>query len=243
MTPTALQVPTLSYSAFSVRDVANLALQRTGALTDFPRVGKYSYLSWRKGNDLPLLAESALRRRAITRYCTELVANDYAQLADSLPTDGVECVTDIGSGYGLIDLFLFRRYGCHVQLVDIESSPERDHNFAARGAGYTSLDVARNFLRANGVPDDRIVTRNPNHQPLPERRSDLIVSLLSLAFHYPFDTYSGYIGANLKPGGTLVIDVRRKAKQDTSLLARFAERTVVKETAKYDRMVLTGFGA
>lgn len=231
----------LSFAELSIRDVANLALQRTGALKDLPRIGKYSYLAWRKGKDLPLLVESVLRRRSITQYCNDLVAADYAQFEKSLPSDGVNCVTDIGSGYGLIDAFLYRRYKCNLQLLDIESSEERDHNFADRGAGYCSLDAARRFLRNNGVPDSKIVTRNPNMEALPEHPSDLMVSLLSLAFHYPFDTYRDYIAANLRSGGTLLIDVRRKAKQDISLLSCFSQKVMVKETPKYDRLMLLGF--
>lgn len=231
----------LSFSALSIRDVANLALQRTGALKDLPKLGKYSYLEWRKGNDYPLLIESAVRRRSITSYCNDHVATDFVQLETSLPSSDVQCITDIGSGYGLIDAFFYRRYGCTLQLVDIESSQERDHNFKTSGAGYSSLKTARRFLCNNGVPDNKIVTRNPKSEPLPEGQSDLIVSLLSLAFHYPFDTYKDYIASNLKPGGSLLIDVRREAKQDTSLLSRFSQRVIVKNTAKYDRFMLTGF--
>ena len=233
--------PRLSFAALSTRDVANLALQRTGALKDIPGLGKYSYLAWRKGRNFPLLIESALRRKSITRYCNELVAGDYAQFEALLPSSGIDRVTDIGSGYGLIDVFFHLRYGCNLQLVDIESSQERDHNFAARGAGYCSLDTARRFLRDNGVPDAWIVTSNPDTAPLPEQASDLVVSLLSLAFHYPFDTYRNYIASNLRRGGTLLIDVRRGAQQDLSLLECFDRRVIVKETAKYDRLMLSGF--
>ena len=231
----------LSFAAFSTRDVANLALQRSGALVDLPRVGKYSYLAWRQGRDWPLLVESAVRRRAILAYCNALIQADYVQFEHALPADGIGTVTDIGSGYGLVDVFLHRRYRCNLQLVDIEQSAERDHNFATRGAGYCALPVARRFLRGNGVPDDQIATCNPTIEALPETPSDLVVSLLSLAFHYPFETYRDYIASNLRPGGTLLIDVRRQARQDLSLLEDFQQRIVVKQTAKYDRLVLRGF--
>ncbi len=231
----------LTFSAFTTRDVANLALQRTGALLSIPRLGRYSYLAWRRGRDWPLLLESWLRRPRILRYCEKLICDDYAQLEEHLSGLEVERLTDIGCGYGLIDVWLYRLYRCHLQLIDVERTELRDHNFGSTGAGYAALSVARRFLEDNGVPSDRISTCNPTRQELPRGPVDLIVSLLSVAFHFPLDQYAAFIAATLRPGGHLVLDVRRTAKQDLMLLGGFAERIVVKTTAKYDRLLLRGF--
>lgn len=231
----------LDFSALGVKDVANLALQRTGALVEVPRLGRLSYKAWRSGNDLPLLLESLVRRQAIVRYCERLVYDDYQTIAPHVRSMNVERMTDIGCGYGLVDIFFFHDFQCDVQLIDIEESDYRDHNFAEQGAGYSSLTVAKRLLAANGVDPQKVQSCNPTRDPLPTQAVDLVISLLSLGFHYPLETYSNYISTVLKPGGAMVIDVRCAARQNLELLDRFAECGVVKATAKYQRLVLRGF--
>jgi hypothetical protein len=55
-----------SFDMLSIRDVADIALQRTTHLLRLPRpIGSLSYIAWAKGFEAPLLLESRLRRRHI----------------------------------------------------------------------------------------------------------------------------------------------------------------------------------
>jgi SAM-dependent methyltransferase len=232
---------TLVFDCLQTADVAKLALQRTGALLALPRLGRFSYESWRRGRDWPLIVESFVRRQSILRYCERLVADDYAAVESHLGASRVEQLVDIGCGYALIDVWFYRKFACDLLLIDIEASFHRDHNFASDGAGYASLDIARELLASNDVPRERVRTCNPSKASLPAVRCDMFVSLLSLAFHFPLQTYSEYVTQCLRPGGLLLIDIRREAAQDLSLLGRFERRTIVKSAQKYDRMLLSGF--
>lgn len=193
--------------------IENLILQRTGP---FIRMGGSEALqAWfRTGAKVQLsafLADRDLTGAYLAGALAE-IAGEADALAAVLPPESFETLVSVGAGNGLLELMLARRHDvAKLVLIDIETSDLNQHGFATRGSGYASLEATRALLVGNGIGEDRIVTVNPTRQPLPDLDFSLLISTLSMGFHYPCDDYATYILDHLAPGGRVVIDKRRGA--------------------------------
>lgn len=225
----------VDFSSFTSRDVADVALQRTATLLNWPMVGRLSYALWSKNRPELLNLEARLRRNSILNGAFRDVEAEFTPLAAYLADWDVRKLVDIGCGHALIDLLFYRRFGCSIHLVDIEQTKEHHHRFHRTGAGYASLGAASAFLRANGVPPELIRTTNPQRETLEDENCDVALSLLSCGFHYPAETYASFLDQALRPGGVFIFDMRRDTGQER-FLEQFSSYSVLEETAKHRRL-------
>ena len=127
-------------------------------------------------------------------------------------------------------------------LIDIEESDSRHFGFAEEGAGYASLERARDFLVANGVPAEGITLVNPRHEDVSKVAPvDLAISLISCGFHYPASTYEDFFRNNVNPGGAIVLDIR-KGSGGIGYMKGIGAVKVLGKHAKHS-VVLTRIGA
>lgn len=194
----------------SGEDLADLALQRSGPLIALG--GGDALGRWFARGDKASIA-AFLREPDASREFLRAVVNDIAAEVDILlkqvDLSGVARMASIGPGHAIFELMLYRRHQCRQYLIDIERSGLHRHGFNAQGAGYSNNAAARNFLLMNGVPSDAVVFCNPRKQPLDPTPVDLVLSTISMGFHYPLDEYVGYIDAVLRPGAMLIFDKRK----------------------------------
>ncbi len=198
-----IEAPDLSM--FDEDDLANIILQRS-------EIGKTGPLirAWQDGNDAPLLEHVRSQGPAIAEQALELARREVELFAPALDKTPPKRLIDIGCGYAMADLFLYRRYGCDLVLIDIEESGARHFGFASEGSGYTSLEKARKFLIANGVPEERITLINPKlTDPSEAGGADLAISLISCGYHYPVSTYEALFRDQIEAGGAIVLDIRK----------------------------------
>ncbi len=192
-------------SMFDDGDVANILLQRSelGNVSEQIR-------SWIDGDDAPLLDYAREHREQVLGAALQVAADACETFVSAVDADRPGRIADIGCGYALADLILFRRYDADLVLIDIEETRARHFGFARTGAGYTNLNKARLFLEKNGVPADRITLINPQHDDLAAAgQVDLAISLISCGFHYPVTTYTDFFTTQLTPGGAIVLDIRK----------------------------------
>lgn len=144
-------------------------------------------------------------------------------------------MVDIGCGHAAIDVFFYRDYRTTFDLIDIERSNNKHHDFRPIGAGYTSLAAAKELLLANEVPAEAVSTTNPQREPLPDRPADLIISLLSAGFHYPIAQYLPYALECLRRDGILIFDARKGEGQLESMMG-FRDVQTIRDHPKYLRV-------
>lgn len=161
------------------------------------------------------------------------IERDFNDIDRFISRFELETVGDIGCGHGLFDLLMYRRYQPRIWLIDIEETAEKYHHFAENGAGYASLQQARELLLNNGADPARILTCNPRKTSLPDEPFSLLFSLLSAGFHYPIKDYAAYALSVLKPGGALIFDARHDTDQQ-QYLGGFATVEVIKKREKSD---------
>lgn len=229
----------LDLAALGPDDLMNLVLQRSEVLAGLPRPGEI-VRAWEAGDEGPIRGAVATLGAAIAERAAAVIHAEYLALRPLLAALAPARVADIGCGYGLFDLFLARDLGARVVLIDIEANARRHFGFAAEGAAYTSLATARALLQANGVTPDRIVTLNPEREPLAAAgQVDLAVSFLSCGFHYPVDGYLDFLGGQVRPGGALILDLReRTADRQLAALAPLGRIETLAGPAKARRILL-----
>jgi hypothetical protein len=229
----------LDTSAFGESDMVNMLLQRSEVLYDSPR-GVRAVRSWMDGDEGPILSEVERLGDELPRRVAAVIHADFKAIEsnlDELPTDRI---ADIGCGYAIFDLFAARKYGSEILLIDIEQNDGRHFGFEDEAAAYTSLDQAGAFLEANGIEKKKIVRLNPQKKDLSKAKPvDLAVSFASCGFHYPVDTYMDFFDKKVKPGGAVIVDLRRRtADRQAAKLATLGKLEVLPGHPKSRRVLV-----
>ena len=74
---------------------------------------------------------------------------------------------------------------------------------------YNNLKLQKQFLIENGMNESQIDIIDYDKDKLPETKFDIIISLLSLDYHYDFNLYSDYLKKVSKTNTKIIIDTIR----------------------------------
>ncbi|HEU4324764.1 MAG TPA: class I SAM-dependent methyltransferase [Roseiflexaceae bacterium] len=191
--------------------------------------------------NLVVAVESRLGRARTKALYQADMQREYTTLRWALPP---RCgtVLDIGCGVAGIDALIQRHYaGQPIDFVLLDKTAvDRSvyYLFNPRASFYNSLDVAADLLAQNGIPRERIHLLEADERGTLalDRPVDLVISLLSWGFHYPVATYLARVRELLRPGGVLILDLRRNTDGLDQLRQSFARIDVLEETPKYLRV-------
>ncbi|MGH9178411.1 MAG: hypothetical protein ACRD0N_07645 [Acidimicrobiales bacterium] len=192
---------------------------------------------------LPVLkAESRLRRRAVKHGFGQGIAADLDSIRGVLP-ERCTRILDIGCGVAAIDALLHRLYlsrGSVAQsfLLDRSELPSAiAYGYRATSSFYNSLEVAVELLMANGVERSQVHLLEPRPEAIQAIQPvDLTVSLISWGFHYPVATYLDAVAEATRPGGTVVLDVRKGTGGEHEIERAFGHVEALFEDAKRWRL-------
>ncbi len=204
----------MDFGAFGPDDIVNTALQRSEILFDQHRPGRL-IRAWSQGDKGPLTEKVAEMGPEMLRRAAAVIWLEYSELKPTLEKLSPKRIADIGCGYGFFDLFAARDFGSKLLLIDLEENDDRHFGFQQTGAAYSSLQVAKAFLTANGIAAGRIETVNPEKRDVSRFKGvDLAVSFLSCGFHYPVSAYHDFFAGTLKNGGAVILDLRVNSGAD-----------------------------
>ena len=176
----------------------NLLLQRTNVL--FDAIGAEAFSAWAERGDAQILDaayfDPDIRKRVFSAVQLDFY-NDALNILTLMQCMRPSSLVSIGPG------------NLEITLIDIEQTDAHHHGYARSGSGYASLYASKKFMTDNGVAPEKIAVCNPTRDALPSEKFDLLISILSMGFHYPCDDYIHWIIANCSPGGALIIDARR----------------------------------
>ena len=74
---------------------------------------------------------------------------------------------------------------------------------------YNDLELQEKFLLENNMHKDQINIFDYDQKELPEKKFDVIISLLSLDYHYDFDIYSNYLKKVSNSNTKIIFDTIR----------------------------------
>jgi len=214
-------IVSLDFSSFAATDVLNLILQRSQIVADY-NVGNRSPVvaAWLQGDLRPGLDLIEKTGDTLMRRAAALIWLEYRDLRPAIDRIAPGSLADIGCGYAIFELFYWRDFPGRLLLIDTESTEERHFGFQNRGAAYSNLEVAADFLKDNGVRAEDITCLNPGRKDLrAQEQVDLAVSFVSCGFHYPCGTYLDFFRDGVAPDGHVIVDLRaRKAKREREVL-------------------------
>ena len=183
-------------------DLADLALQRTGALISLG--GGNALVSWFETGDKTALISflsSTVIAQAFTSAVVEEIEREVERLYRQINFSVIRTLASIGPGLCIFELLLYRRQPCRLYLIDIEHSDEHQHGFNQAGSGYSNNKTARAFLERNRVAKADVEFCNPRVEALNYEPVDAILSNISMGFHYPVTEYVSYIERALDVNG------------------------------------------
>jgi SAM-dependent methyltransferase len=136
--------------------------------------------------------------------------------------DKTKTVLDIGCGIAGLDLLLYQRLTSPSLYLLDKTSVENTiwYMFSDKSAFYNSLEVAKETLMINGVPERKISLIDAPESGVIDIASgsiDLIVSTISWGFHYPVKTYLESAEKLLSQEGVLILDIRKNTGGEEEL--------------------------
>lgn len=172
----------------------------------------------------------------VVRRYTEWVTQDFAGMLPVLPKK-VDRILEVGCGMAAIEVFLKRKYpDAELWLLDgtgkniCEVGTDRETGVGGwqdQLKPYNSRKHTESLLRANGIKVDRWIDIGSKER----LKADLILSMASLGYHYPFTTYDLH--------GFVICDLRRGQEAARIKAIKEGGGKVIFEGPKYDRCAWT----
>jgi hypothetical protein len=169
----------------------------------------------------------------VKRGYAKWVAEDFAGMEPHLPAR-VDAILEIGCGMAAIEVHLKRKYpdaklwlldgtGANIVKFDGTDSDVGKGGWNHNLQPYNSREHTEMLLAANGVTVDRWIDIGTKEH----LKADLILSMASLGFHYPFATYD--------VEGFVICDLRRRCEDDRIRSIQANGGKIIFNGPKYER--------
>jgi hypothetical protein len=195
-----LPEPGIDLSSVSEIDCAHLALRE-------PMLPDTIHHDWRKRRPESAMTYARERRDVILHRALEKARKKAESFVEELDETPPKRIASIGSCCGFIELFLYRRYGARITLI------EKGETDLALSESAFSVENAKAFLLANGVPKKDIrITDAAKAMTARAEKVDVV-----LAFHQPgrrlapIASFEALFTCLVKPGGAILADLRAGA--------------------------------
>lgn len=185
---------------------------------------------------IPLLREQRTHMGDVSEYGIEM-ERTYKSFVGLLPKKAT-AILDVGCGMSGIDVHLSKHYNHDIKVTLADKDGISDvilSGFASSKdefCHYHNFEYAIKLLCDNGVPRKNIDPLDLNLYQFPKEPFDIVISLLSWGFHYPINDYY----PNVRPGGVIIADCRKKTPSENMLNER-GKCTRVFESSKYYRIL------
>jgi SAM-dependent methyltransferase len=190
----------------------------------------FAYLKIQRG----AISDLSTDRQAWEREYRRSLLADMGTMLLWLP-ERCAAVLDVGSGLGGIDILLSRHYGGRPAIWLLDGHFD-DPEVKAHNQTFNSMAVARAFLRDNGAMLKG--TASGGDSPRGVAVHDLVISLQAWCFHFPPAGYLSFVKSAMKPGATLILDVRRDRDDwRDELRGAFTEVGIAHSATKFERVV------
>ena len=101
-------------------------------------------------------------------------------------------IMDIGCGLGIIDIFLNKVFNNNPNFYLLDKNrvdKKIKYGFSLNYESYNDLNETKNILLDNGINKERIHLFNVDENIEIKNKIDLVISLKSMGYHYPINTY------------------------------------------------------
>ncbi len=151
------------------------------------------------------------------------IENEFDNIKKHIPKD-IENVMDIGCGLGLINIFInenFKKIQKFYLLDKNKIDSKIKYGFSKNYESYNQLLLTKKILINNGISEKKINLIDVNkHFSLEERSVDLVISLVSMGYHYPISEYTSLL-KKISTNQTIFIFDLATEYQDLNILNNY----------------------
>ena len=119
----------------------------------------------------------------------------------------------IGGGLGGLELMINKKFDNRnyyfIERNFISKKVKYGWGGMTNSEAYNDLNLQKTFLETNGLKNEQINIYDYDKDDLPNIKFDLVISLLSLDYHYDFDIYINYLKKISKPNTKIIFDTIR----------------------------------
>ena len=154
---------------------------------------------------------------------------EFNQLKKFLPRN-VNYILDIGSGLGIIDIYLNNHFNNVPKFTLIDKThleKKVSYGFDNRGQFYNNFDLTLDFLKENGINGERINLIDVDLKESICNNYDLVISLLSMGYHYPVDQYLEILKKNTNKNTIFIFDIADEYNNFNDISQLFEEVNII----------------
>ena len=124
-----------------------------------------------------------------------------------------KCFLSIGGGMGGLELIINENFKnkdyFFIERNYVSKKVKYGWGGMINDEAYNDLELQEKFLLENNMHKDQINIFDYDQKELPEKKFDIIISLLSLDYHYDFDIYSNYLKKVSNSNTKIIFDTIR----------------------------------
>lgn len=127
----------------------------------------------------------------IAKLAKDLFQKEIDTIKNFLPKK-VKNIMDVGCGLGIVNIFLDKIYKkkANFYLLDKNRIDNKiKYGFSSDYESYNDLNETKQMLLDNGLESNRINIRDVDQNIIIDKKIDLVISLKSMGYHYPFENY------------------------------------------------------
>lgn len=134
---------------------------------------------------------NCLQSKNLEKQVEELFQKEFDTFKNFLPKD-INNIMDIGCGLGVVNIFLNKLYNNKTNffLLDKDKVDKKiAYGFKSNYESYNDLSETSKILLKNQINEDKIFLYDVEQEIKIYAKIDLVISLKSMGYHYPIETY------------------------------------------------------
>ena len=138
---------------------------------------------------------------------------EFLTFQNSINSDQDQLFLSIGGGLGGLELIINQNLPSKkyyfIERNFISKKVKYGWGGTINNEAYNDLEIQKRFLENNGMQNSQINIFDYDKDKLPDQKFDVVISLLSLDYHYDFEIYAEYLKKISKPNTRIIFDTIR----------------------------------
>jgi len=153
-----------------------------------------------------------LNSNSIAKKYHDVMLKEFSSIERFIKNDDKSFLS-IGSGIGGLELIINQNFKNNDYYFIERNYVSKKVRYGWGGMdneeAYNDLNLQKTFLKINEMNENQINIFDYDNENLPEKKFDVIISLLSLDYHYDFNLYVEYLKKVSKESTKIIFDTIR----------------------------------
>lgn len=171
------------------------------------------------------------QNKDILKVTKDLFQKEIDTIKNFLPNE-VENIMDVGCGLGIINIFLDKIYSNEVNFYLLDKNRidnKIKYGFSSDYESYNDLNETKKILLDNAIKSNRINIYDVDQNIEIRTKIDLVISLKSMGYHYPFENYAQLFKSCCNKDTTFIFDMATNQYQYNYFKKYFDEVQIIYE--------------